>query len=414
MTAVAYLRRSRVDAARPGVVSYEQQLQAVRKLAADHGDDPDRLVILEDWGKSGRVEKQRARSAFARLEAMIESGEATVVYSYSISRLARSIEVLSRLARQCEERSIPIRCAFGHSPDISSATGRLITGILVAVDQWQAEWNAERMAEATAVRRTRGDYIGPAPYGYRVVNGKLVERPEEDVSTVVDAFREAGSAHGACRLLNNRGVPTRTGKPWHASSLWGILARVAPDELPQHRTPGRKATVVAPLAGLLLCPCGATLTPRHYPSGRFRYECRQSFDDHEHARPTSIAGSRVMPWVTAAVDDLKVPGDEVRDLDDEQRPTRDALEGRRRRVIELYKDGLIGIDERDRELVEIAASLEQMAVSEHVVPLERIDWSWPSEDVNRLLRLLIDHVVLDDRLLPASVAWRGRIAEWAS
>jgi DNA invertase Pin-like site-specific DNA recombinase len=149
---VAYLRRSRVDAARPGVISYEQQLQAVRRLAAEHGDDPDRLLILEDWGKSGRAEKQRARGAFTRLEALIDTGEASAVYSYSISRLARSIEVLSRLARLCEQRGVPIRCAYGHSPDVSSATGRLITSILAAVEQWQAEWNAERMAEATAVR----------------------------------------------------------------------------------------------------------------------------------------------------------------------------------------------------------------------------------------------------------------------
>src|SRR5207249_4287977 len=156
------------------------------------------------------------------------------------------------------------------------ATGRLITSILGAIEQWQAEWNQERMAEATALRRARGDHVGPASYGWRVRAGKLERRSDENVELLIDAYREAGSAHGAARLLTERAVPTRNGRPWAASSLQGILERESPELLPVHPRPGPKAATQARLAGLLRCPCGAILTARRLrrPGMQFAYECR--------------------------------------------------------------------------------------------------------------------------------------------
>src|SRR5688500_10920005 len=139
-TAVAYLRRSRVDTRKPGIVSHEQQLEACRRLAAQHGDDPDALVIIEEWGKSGRAEQPHLRDGFARLEAMIRDGECSAVYAYSANRLARSLETLARLAKLCGEHEVPIRCHDGYSPDVTTATGRMVLGILGSVYAWQAEW----------------------------------------------------------------------------------------------------------------------------------------------------------------------------------------------------------------------------------------------------------------------------------
>jgi hypothetical protein len=50
---VAYLRKSRVIDERNGV-SWEVQEAKVRELAAQHGDNGSRLVILSDWNVSGR------------------------------------------------------------------------------------------------------------------------------------------------------------------------------------------------------------------------------------------------------------------------------------------------------------------------------------------------------------------------
>src|SRR5262249_12719345 len=105
MSGYAYLRKSSVhDPARE--VSYEVQESSVRKLAELNGDK--KPVILSDWDKSGRLDASRRPGYQALLDA-IEGGRATAVYSYSLSRLARSTKQLLELANLCRARKVPLR-----------------------------------------------------------------------------------------------------------------------------------------------------------------------------------------------------------------------------------------------------------------------------------------------------------------
>src|SRR4051794_11801924 len=115
MPPIGYLRRSRVDTRKPGAMSHQQQREAIERIAAANGEDTNTLVWIEDWGKSGRAEKQHLRDGFGRLTEMVANGEATVIYSYSANRLARSLETLAKLAKACEAAGVPIRCADGYS-----------------------------------------------------------------------------------------------------------------------------------------------------------------------------------------------------------------------------------------------------------------------------------------------------------
>src|SRR5207245_5490775 len=102
-----------------------------------------KVVWIEDWGKSGRAEKQHLRTGFAELERMVRDGEATALYTYSANRLARSIESLAKLAKLCAEQNVPIRCHDGYFPDVSTSTSRMVLNILGSVYEWQAEWTKE-------------------------------------------------------------------------------------------------------------------------------------------------------------------------------------------------------------------------------------------------------------------------------
>jgi hypothetical protein len=236
-----------------------------------------------------------------------------------------------------------------------------------------------------------------------------VARTDEDVTAVIAAFQQAESCHGAARLLNDRGVPTRRGGPWRATSLRGILARNAPDLLPEHPTPGRKSSVASRFAGLLRCACGSTLTARHFPSGRFTYECRRSYDDPEHRRPVTVAESRIRPWAIAEADRLQLPSRlVVADHSDEVR--RNELEGRRRRVIDNYEDGLIDKAERDSKLLLIATEMERSAATARITTLPNIDWTWPPAELNKALRALWTCIQLDDQMRPVQAEWT--VPEW--
>lgn len=71
-------------------------------------------------------------------------------------------------------------------------------------------------------RRSRSSQL---PYGWDVVQGELVESPEEQKwITKMKKMREAGeSLHAIARFLNSNAVPTKNGGKWHAKTISQIL-----------------------------------------------------------------------------------------------------------------------------------------------------------------------------------------------
>src|SRR4051812_25412270 len=195
MSAYAYLRKSSVrDPSRD--TSHESQEAAIRELAKRHDDDGPELTLLADWDISGRLGPEKRPGYRALLEA-IESRRATAVYSYSLSRLGRSLRELTRLIDECDKRGIPVRL-YADNVDTSTASGRLLTHVLGSVAQFEADVAAERQRASQAARVARGEKLGTVKsYG---------EKDGEDLDVVLTALSEAGSYSGAARLLNERGV----------------------------------------------------------------------------------------------------------------------------------------------------------------------------------------------------------------
>ena len=120
------------DAAATGDVSRDTQLAAIRSLA---GDQADALVVLEDWGRSGRGAKRHLRTEYGRLLDMVRRDEVSTVYAYNLSRLARSTRDVRELAELCHGHGTAIRLADGQNVDASTATGRMLLDIMSAVDE---------------------------------------------------------------------------------------------------------------------------------------------------------------------------------------------------------------------------------------------------------------------------------------
>jgi DNA invertase Pin-like site-specific DNA recombinase len=402
---IAYLRRSRVDTRKPGVVSHEQQLQAIRELAAKAGDDPDALLILEDWGRSGRASKQHLRTSFAEMEQMVADGTASAIYAYSANRLARSLETLARLAHLCQEKKVPIRCADGYSPDVSTATGRMVLGILGTIYAWQAEWTKERAVEGVDARRERGDRIGPAPWGKKVVGGQLVDNPDESVEEIAAAYAEAGSYQGAARLLASRGVKSRRGR-WAASAVRSILRNGKPGVVSPTVHRGRPPKRDFRLGGLLRCPCGGILTGKNERGGTVSYECKKAGEDPNHTRPRSIAESKLLPWIVEESARYDEPSGDVADQAVVEQQRADLL-ARRERVSVDFIDG--GIDRaeairRRREIDDELVILPTVAPGPLPVILDPMDW--PPRQYNDELRQVWRHVDLGHDLRPVRAEWR--------
>lgn len=401
--AVAYLRRSRVDPNRPGLVSWETQLTKVRALAAANGDALPDDRILEDWGRSGRGSKTHLRPAYAKLRQMIAAGEVATIYSYNLSRLSRSALELLDLANLCRDNGVRIRLSDDTDPDPTTASGRMLLGILAHVAQWRAETASESSVESAARRTERGLHNGRTAYG---------SKDGEDPTAVRDAFREAGTYLGAAKLLNTRKVPTRFGRPWYASSVGWVIRQQYPDLAPVHSAPGAKARQSFYLGRLLYCHCGRMMDSMRKPNGRqadyVTYRCRNGLNNAGHGRPSYVAESVILPWVKEEAARLRTP-DRVK-LAEDQSAERAALEQRKARILDNFESGHYDASERDRRLATVYDGLARIDEAARLVAVPALDWSWEVADVNGVLRLMFDRIELGHDLRPVRAVWG--VPEW--
>ncbi|MHB8459010.1 MAG: recombinase family protein [Candidatus Limnocylindrales bacterium] len=398
MPAVAYLRKSRVTSDRS--VSWEIQEAAVRELAAANGDaDP---LILSDWNKSGRRGAD-GRPGYRRLLEMIEAGDATAVYSYSLSRLSRSLSEFSRLVEIATDRAIPVRLHVERHHSIDTATGRLIVNILGAVAQMEAEIAQERARDAIEARRARGDRVGGIRYG---------SAAGEDVEAVIAAFRKVGTYRGAANLLTAQGAPSRRGRAWLAPTVRNILLRAAPELVPPRSVRGSAAAPRFRFARLLRCPYDDKLLTglRARPGeGRERYACTHAYSVPGHGT-RYVAESKVRPWIEVEVNRLQTP-DRVTVLAGQDRK-RAELDRRRGRILDMYEGGSIDRDAFRVRIATVDAALETLDVERRIVEVPKIDWDWPPETVNLVLRSMFEYVELGPDLQPVRAEWL--VPEWRS
>lgn len=405
---VAYLRKSRVTLASPGELSHEAQLAAVRTLAAQHGDpEPE---VLSDWSRSGRHGTRR-RPGYAELVRRIEAGEVSAVYSYSLSRLSRSLRDFAELVDLAQRHGVPVRLAKD-TMNLTTASGRLNVNVLASVSAFEAEIAQERAQDTIAARRARGDAVGSAPYGYILRGGKLEPDPDRPIEPVLAAYREGGGYTAAARLLNKRGAKAPRGDRWSAFAVRRIVNRAMPETIPTDGKPGRKARRDFLLAGLLRCPCGTILTGRDgrqrrdYGRQDYRYvsyQCWRGRYDADHPRPYMVNETVLMPWIKAEAARFRSPAAVEVGGDDGRRAD---LEAKRQRVVEAFMDLLIDKAERDRRLAAIADELANLDAVIGVVEVPALDWSWPSEAINRVLRAYWHHVELGPDFRPVRAEWR--------
>jgi len=414
----AYLRRSYVDPDSPGDISREAQRATIQRLAVADGHNGD-VVEYDDWGISADIAKTAKRTAYSRLLADMEAGKVSAVYAFDVDRLYRDPRDLIRLQDAAQAHGVRIvttagPLAVGEGDDPSAEAFAFIGAVFGRLELQKSKKRARAAREA---RRERGDRFGHPPFGYKHVRGEkdcIIRVPDDTkpVAAIIEAYKAAGSVLGACRLLEVQKIPApKGGARWATSLVTRILEREAPGLLPRRTKTGLRTPSSATLTGLVTCPfCQKMMTPNTH---RGQLYCSNGPRDRDTHPRYTVREVDVLPFVRQSVDGLRLPGDRVR-LATDTAATRVAIDENFRRVSKAYAAGGYTDDEFEQAQQKRDADLAALADTQAAVAVPRIDWDWPTGDVNRLLRLLIDHVVLDATLRPIDVVWRGRISEWAS
>ena len=190
----------------------------------------------------------KPRPAYTAMMAAAKRGEFDQIVAYGLSRVWRNRAERAQGIDVLKTAGVGVALVKGSDIDMTSASGRMLAGILGEVDTAESEVKSERVARAAQQRAQEGRANGAVAYGWervyerdasgRVVHWHDVENPAEaDVVRGIVADLLAGRALNAItRGLNERGVPTplRRGE-WRSSSVKKLAVRDLNVSLRTHR-----------------------------------------------------------------------------------------------------------------------------------------------------------------------------------
>jgi DNA invertase Pin-like site-specific DNA recombinase len=420
----AYVRKSHKDQA-----SAEAQLAAILPIAHADGANGN-LEVYRDVGISGRFGKRGEGSDWARLNADVEAGRVETVYVSVLDRAGRSLEEWLGFTRRCVKHDTRVVDKSGER----TRDGFDLAVIEMLFSDKEGRKAEERSARAAVTMASRAYTLGKPPYGWRVawlVDGETVDvkpekradirrvfvpNPEEPLQPLLDTVRETrGNVLRAARLLNERGIPSRSGRPWSARTLSRVLDREGVVRA-KYGARVRRAPSTAPLARLVACHCGQLMTPvRDRRTGRWsELYCAVGHKAGvaEHGRYTARARHVIdrlrseKPLRRSYIHIIK------RDKVEDAAEQRAKLEAKRRHLGMALADDAIEEDEYRRQMDEVKraiADLEDQIDSDWIGfgPLTPIiPWDGDGEALGTALRQRVRVVRLDAQMMPSEVEWR--------
>ena len=220
MRAIGYIRVSTDKQADRGV-SLEAQSEKVRAMAVVHGAE---LVdVIVDAGESA---KSLSRPGMARLLFLVDTGAVDTVIIAKLDRLTRSVKDLAELLERLTKHGVSL-VSVAESLDTGSAAGRLVLNIMTAVSQWEREAIGERTRDAMRHKKSKLEFVGNAPYGYRQAADKRHVEPEPGEQAILERIhrlRKTGkSLRKIADQLNQLKIRTRQGSPWRHEYIARLL-----------------------------------------------------------------------------------------------------------------------------------------------------------------------------------------------
>ncbi len=190
--------------------------------------------VFQDEGYSGASLQRPGLEALRDLAAQ---GQMATVLIYSPDRLSRKYAYQVLLAEELSRCGVDI--VFLKSPAGGSPEDQLVVQFQGMIAEYERAQIAERSRRGKRHKAQQGvvNILSGAPYGYRYVKKtdtsaayyEVLESQAGVVRMVFEMYtKQQLNIRAIARLLNQRGIPTRTGKTrWERSTVWGILRNPA-------------------------------------------------------------------------------------------------------------------------------------------------------------------------------------------
>lgn len=192
------------------------------KLADHLGATVVDTFVDNDRGASTLSKKPR--EDYDRMMEAAWAGECDAILAYSNSRLTRRPAEWEDLLQLYSARSVQIHTVVSGSANFATADGRAVARTIAAWDAAEAERISERVKRAVLQNAEKGKpHGGTRAYGWEA--DRVTPVPDEQVIIREMAGRViAGeSIYQIARDLNDREVPTVTGRPWTRAAIRYML-----------------------------------------------------------------------------------------------------------------------------------------------------------------------------------------------
>jgi site-specific DNA recombinase len=219
MKAIGYIRVSTEEQANHGV-SLDAQRAKIEAYASLY--DIELVEIIVDAGQSA---KTLNRDGLQRALGMLKAGEVEGMVIVKLDRLTRSVRDLDVLLENYFAEKFSLM-SVGEQIDTRTASGRLVLNVLMSVAQWEREAIGERTSAALQHKKSQGEYIGGAGFGYTVTDAKLKKTKEFKTVELIQRLRGEGKTLQAIAdHLNSEGIKTARGGKWYPKTVANIIER---------------------------------------------------------------------------------------------------------------------------------------------------------------------------------------------
>jgi len=210
------------------------QTSALKAYAEAEGHVVPEEWVFEDEGYSGSM---LARPGLERIRDLATEGEIEAVLVYSPDRLSRNYAYQTLLIEEFARQGVEV--IFLKSPKGETPEDRLLLQFQGMIAEYERAQIAERSRRGKRHKAQAGvvNVLCGAPYGYRYHKRnehvaafyEVFEAEAAVVRKVYSLYTEQGlSINAIARHLNDKGIPTRTGKcRWERSTVWAILRNPA-------------------------------------------------------------------------------------------------------------------------------------------------------------------------------------------
>ncbi len=215
-----YTRKSTEDGLLQEFNSLDAQYEACAAYALSQRHEGWTMVSerYDDGGFSGG---NLERPSLKRLLADVAAGKVDIILLYKIDRLTRSLADFAKIVEVLDKAAASF-VSITQSFNTTTSMGRLTLNMLLSFAQFEREVTGERIRDKVAASKRKGMWMGgPIPFGYDVVDRKLVinETEAEQVRHIFDRYLTTNSIEQMLPELAASGVlskprTTRDGRPF--------------------------------------------------------------------------------------------------------------------------------------------------------------------------------------------------------